>query len=81
MTLNAGDPAFGSIAIVRRETLDGVKFYLDMAEANGKPNAAETWILFRASGTEPLMRIYTESVSKEAVSKLLEAGRAFALGN
>ncbi len=80
MTLNAGDPAFGSIAIVRRETLDGVKFYLDMAEAKGKPNAAETWILFRASGTEPLMRIYTESVSKEAVAKLLEAGRKFALG-
>ena len=35
-----------------------------------KPNAAETWSLFRASGTEPLMRIYTESVSKEAVAKL-----------
>ncbi len=81
MTLNAGDPAFGSIAIVRRETLDGVKFYLDMREAQGKPNAAETWILFRASGTEPLMRIYTESVSPEAVAKLLEAGRAFALGS
>ncbi len=79
MTLNAGDPAFGSIAIVRRETLDGVKFYLEMAEARGKPNAAETWILFRASGTEPLMRIYTESVSPEAVANLLEAGRAFAV--
>jgi phosphomannomutase len=81
MTLNAGDPAFGSIAIVRRETLDGVKFFLDMPEAQGRPNAAETWILFRASGTEPLMRIYTESVSPEAVAKLLEAGRAFALGS
>jgi phosphomannomutase len=81
MTLNVGDPAFGSIAIVRRETLDGVKFYLDMREAQGKPNAAETWILFRASGTEPLMRIYTESVSKEAVNRLLESGRRFALGS
>jgi phosphomannomutase len=80
MTLNALDPAFGSIAIVRRETLDGVKFYLDMPEAKVKPNAAETWILFRASGTEPLMRIYTESVSPEAVNRLLEAGRRFALG-
>jgi phosphomannomutase len=79
--LNAGDPAFGSIAIVRRETLDGVKFYLDMPEAQGKPNAAETWILFRASGTEPLMRIYTESVSPEAVNRLLESGRTFALGS
>jgi phosphomannomutase len=79
--LQAGDPAFGSIAIVRRETLDGVKFYLDMLEAHGKPNAAETWILFRASGTEPLMRIYTESVSKDAVARLLEAGREFAMGS
>src|SRR5579859_2205391 len=70
--LVVGDPAFGSIGIVRRETLDGVKFYLDMPEAHGKPNAAETWILFRASGTEPLMRIYAESVSKEAVASLLE---------
>jgi phosphomannomutase len=65
--------------ILRQENLDGVKFYLDNPEAKTKPNAAETWILFRASGTEPLMRIYTESTSKEAVAKLLESGRAFAL--
>jgi phosphomannomutase len=77
--LQVGDPSFGSIAIVRRETLDGIKFYLDMPEAHGKPNAAETWILFRASGTEPLLRIYTESVSKEAVARLLESARVFAL--
>ena len=81
LALQVGDPAFGSIAIVRRETLDGVKFFLDNPEAKTKPNAAETWILLRASGTEPLMRIYTESTSKEAVSRLLEAGRAFALGS
>jgi phosphomannomutase len=81
MELKVGDSAFGSIAIVRRETLDGVKFFLEMAEAKDKPNAAETWILFRASGTEPLLRVYTESVSKEAVARLLEAGRQFALGS
>jgi anti-sigma regulatory factor (Ser/Thr protein kinase) len=49
-----------------------VKFYLDNPEAKTKPNAAETWLLLRASGTEPLMRIYTESCSKESVAKLLE---------
>jgi len=64
--------------VLRQETLDGVKFYLENPEAASKPNAAETWILFRASGTEPLMRIYTESCSKEAVARLLEVGRAFA---
>jgi phosphomannomutase len=77
--LKVGDPSFGSIAIVRRETLDGVKLYLDMPEAHGKPNAAETWLLFRASGTEPLLRIYTESCSKESVAKLLDSARKFAL--
>jgi alpha-D-glucose phosphate-specific phosphoglucomutase len=78
--LKAGDPAFAGMPILRQETLDGVKFYLDNPEAKSKPNAAETWILLRASGTEPLMRIYTESCSKESVARLLEAGRSFALG-
>src|SRR6516162_9301449 len=78
--LQPGDLAIAGMPILRQETLDGVKFYLDNPEAATKPNAAETWILFRASGTEPLMRIYTESVSKESVAKLLESGRRFALG-
>jgi phosphomannomutase len=66
--------------ILRQENLDGVKFYLDNPEAKQKQNAAETWLLLRASGTEPLMRIYTESCSKESVAKLLESARKFALG-
>jgi phosphomannomutase len=77
--LKPGDPVIAGMPILRQETLDGVKFYLDNPEAKTKPNAAETWILFRASGTEPLMRIYTESTSKEAVAKLLASGEAFAL--
>jgi len=77
--LKAGDTAFAGMAILRVETLDGVKFYLDNPEAKSKPNAAETWLLLRASGTEPLMRIYSESCSTESVTKLLEAGKKFAL--
>jgi phosphomannomutase len=77
--LKTGDPAFAGMPILRQENLDGAKFYLDNPEAKTKPNAAETWILLRASGTEPLLRIYTESCSKESVAKLLEAGRKFAL--
>ncbi len=79
--LPTGDPSFAGMPILRQETLDGVKFYLDNPEAKSKPNAAETWILLRASGTEPLMRIYTESCSKESVARLLDAGRSFALGS
>jgi phosphomannomutase len=77
--LKPGDAVFAGMPILRVETLDGVKFYLDSPEAATKPNAAETWLLLRASGTEPLMRIYTESCSKESVSKLLESAGAFAL--
>ena len=80
-SLAAGDPVFAGMPILRVDTLDGVKFYLDNPEAAGKPNAAETWLLLRASGTEPLMRIYTESCSKEAVTRLLESAREFALGS
>ena len=69
----------GQVPVLRTETLDGVKFYLDNPEAKTKPNAAETWLLLRASGTEPLMRIYSESGSKESVAKLLGSARAFAL--
>jgi alpha-D-glucose phosphate-specific phosphoglucomutase len=79
--LQAGDTAFDGMKVLRQETLDGVKFYLDNPEAKTKANAAETWILLRASGTEPLMRIYTESCSKETVNRLLESARAFALSS
>jgi phosphomannomutase len=78
--LKPGDPVFARMPVLRTETMDGVKFYLDNPEAKTKPNAAETWLLLRASGTEPLMRIYTESCSKEAVAALLESARKFALG-
>jgi len=78
--LEAGDPVFAGMPIYCQEDLDGVKFYLDNPEAATKPKAAETWLLLRASGTEPLLRIYTESCSKESVAKLLESARKFALG-
>ena len=78
--LGAGDPVFAGMPVLRMETLDGVKFYLENPEAKVKPNAAETWLLLRASGTEPLLRIYTESCSKESVAMLLESAREFALG-
>jgi phosphomannomutase len=77
--LEPGDTVFAGMPILRVETLDGVKFFLDNPEAKTKPNAAESWLLLRASGTEPLMRIYSESCSKESVARVLEAGRAFAL--
>ena len=77
--LKLGNLVFADMPILRVETMDGVKFFLENPEAKTKLNASETWLLLRASGTEPLMRIYTESCSKESVSQLLESARKFAL--
>jgi alpha-D-glucose phosphate-specific phosphoglucomutase len=66
--------ALGGYKVTRKEFLDGVKFFLD-APTNG--NGAEAWVLFRASGTEPLLRLYTEASSPELVDELLIAGENF----
>ncbi len=39
----------------------------------------ESWLMFRASGTEPLMRIYAESRSLNRAKKLLALGKSLAL--
>ncbi len=44
---------------------DGAKFVLEDG----------SWILFRASGTEPLLRVYCESFSEGRLSELLSYGR------
>ena len=75
----AGVVDFAGMKVEKVETLDGIKFWLDNPEAKSKPNAAKTWLLLRASGTEPLLRIYSESCSKESVKKLLESARQFAM--
>jgi alpha-D-glucose phosphate-specific phosphoglucomutase len=66
--------ALGRYRVLKKEHLDGVKFFLD-APTNG--NGAEAWVLFRASGTEPLLRLYTEAASPELVRELLATGEAF----
>jgi phosphomannomutase len=64
----------GRYRVLKKENLDGVKFFLD-APTNG--NGAEAWALFRASGTEPLLRFYTEASSPELVNEILASGEAF----
>jgi phosphomannomutase len=76
---SAGFSRFAGMRVLRQETLDGMKFYLEDPAAAGTPQAAESWILFRASGTEPLLRIYAESGSRDSLETLLEAGREFAV--
>jgi alpha-D-glucose phosphate-specific phosphoglucomutase len=69
-----GTQSLGKYRVLRRENMDGIKFFLD-APTNG--NGAEAWVLFRASGTEPLLRLYTEASSPELVNELLTTGESF----
>jgi alpha-D-glucose phosphate-specific phosphoglucomutase len=77
--LAAGESEIAGMKVLRVETLDGVKFFLENAACAGKKNAAETWLLLRASGTEPLLRVYCESCSQESVQQVLKAAQAFVL--
>jgi phosphomannomutase len=53
------------------DTGDGFKFFL----ADG------TWLLIRASGTEPLVRVYTEATSAELRDAMLVAGERLVRGS
>ncbi|MGA9527217.1 MAG: phosphoglucomutase/phosphomannomutase family protein [Terriglobales bacterium] len=75
----AGEAAMiklGAYSILHKENRDGVKLYLD-APKNG--NGADAWVLFRASGTERLLRIYVEAATPELVEEILESGERFAM--
>jgi len=64
----------GRYNVLKKETMDGVKIFLD-APKDG--NGAVPWILFRASGTEPLLRLYSEAASPDLVTEILEQAKAF----
>ncbi len=57
-----------SVKVKNIDTTDGFRFNL----------VDNTWLLIRFSGTEPLLRIYTETDSPERAEKLLKLGREIA---
>ncbi|MFY8189542.1 MAG: phosphoglucomutase/phosphomannomutase family protein [Bacteroidia bacterium] len=61
--------AFGSYQIEKIETIDGFKFHLGNSE----------WVMIRASGTEPVLRVYSESNTDENATKILEVTKAVLL--
>jgi phosphomannomutase len=71
--------SFAGMKVLKVETLDGIKFFLENPSCSGLPNAAETWLLLRASGTEPLLRVYCESCSVASVEAVLGVAKAFVL--
>jgi len=56
------------VKVAKIDTTDGFRFIL----------ADNTWLLIRFSGTEPLLRIYTETDSPERADRILELGREMA---
>jgi phosphomannomutase len=56
--------------VVDIQTLDGTKIFLE----------DKSWILFRLSGTEPLVRIYCEATSPDKVKRMLGEGEKLLLG-
>ena len=66
--LNAANPPeIAGHAVIRSDRTDGWRFFID-----------DGWLLFRLSGTEPLLRIYTEVKSADLVGPVLDAGKKLA---
>lgn len=66
--LNAAAPtSLAGHPVVSSDRTDGWRFIID-----------EGWLLFRLSGTEPLLRIYTEVRDEALVAAVLDEGKAIA---
>ncbi|HEX5002246.1 MAG TPA: phosphoglucomutase/phosphomannomutase family protein [Bacteroidia bacterium] len=63
--------SFGKYKVSRVEDMDGYKYFFE----NGD------WLMIRASGTEPVLRTYAESNSREAAFDILEEGKKTLLGS
>ncbi|GAB1401219.1 phosphoglucomutase/phosphomannomutase family protein [Elusimicrobiota bacterium] len=60
----------GGMNIQKVVTLDGYKFVID----------ENTWIGFRLSGTEPVVRLYAEAQTEQIIKKLVVSGEKFVNG-
>ncbi len=58
----------GGVKVLELLTIDGVKYIM----------ADDSWLLIRPSGTEPVLRVYSEGRTQEMVSALLDYGEEVA---
>ena len=65
-SVTADGLTLGGHTVVEKVTIDGYKFMMDDGG----------WLLVRFSGTEPLIRIYTETTDQNAVKRILADGQA-----
>jgi phosphomannomutase len=61
-------PNFAGYEVTNVDTMDGTKLEFD----------DESWLLFRQSGTEPALRIYSEATSVKKMNELLAEGSRIA---
>ncbi len=61
---------FGKYKVQRIDNLDGFKFFFD----------DNTWLMIRASGTEPVLRTYAEAATKEITFDILADVKKVLLG-
>lgn len=59
--------SFGDYKVKRMEDIDGYKYFFD--------DENKEWLLIRASGTEPVLRTYAESSSREKAFAILNAAK------
>lgn len=59
---NSGIDSFGKFKVLKTETTDGFKYHFEN----------DQWLLIRASGTEPVLRVYAESGTEASVKELLD---------
>jgi phosphomannomutase len=62
--------SFGNYTIERREDIDGWKYFMNDG----------IWTMIRASGTEPVLRVYAQAKDRAAVIDVLETVKATLLG-
>lgn len=67
--LKAAPATIAGVKIMEKVTIDGTKFILEDG----------SWLLFRKSGTEPVVRLYAEASSEVRLKELLAAGRELIL--
>lgn len=61
----ANPSSINGVKVLKSDTIDGFRYFM----------ADNSWLLIRFSGTEPVLRIYSEAGSPEKVRKIILAGR------
>jgi phosphoglucomutase len=69
-SLQQAPAKFAGLKVKRHVTLDGHQYILEDG----------SWVCFRPSGTEPVVRFYFEASSPEALERLRQAGEAMVRG-